>query len=171
MAAQDLLNLICGRRSRRVYAGREVEPELVEMILEAGRWAPSGTNNQPWRFVVARRADVKDRLAEFTKYGRIIRSASVVIPVFIHRPSMYHQVKDSQAVGACLQNMLLMAHGLGLAAVWLGEILAQAEAVRLALGVSEEHELMAVMALGWPAKEALQGKRKPLEDLVLDRLE
>jgi nitroreductase len=67
--------------------------------------------------------------------------------------------------------MLLMAHGLGLAAVWLGEILAQAEAVRLALGVSEEHELMAVMALGWPAKEALQGIRKPLEDLVLDRLE
>jgi hypothetical protein len=36
--------------------------------------------------------------------------------------------------------------------------------------VSEEHELMAVMALGWPAKEALAGKRKPLDELVLARL-
>lgn len=56
-------------------------------------------------------------------------------------------------MGACIQNMLLAAHALGLGAVWLGEILKNADGVRRLLGLSENLELMAVVALGHPASQ------------------
>lgn len=169
MEPQAVLELIKSRRSRRKFTARPVDQALVEDILEAGRWAPSGMNNQPWRFVVVREPVLKARLAGLTRYGAIIDGAPVVIPVFIHKPSMYNETKDHQSVGACLQNMLLMAESQGLGAVWLGEILNNAEGVREALGLSPELALMAVVAIGWPAAGNEQSRRKPLDDLVLAR--
>lgn len=170
MDPQAVMELIRTRRSVRKFTDRPVADELVEQILEAGRWAPSGTNNQPWRLVVVRDPAVKDRIADCTRYGAVVRQAPMLIPVFIHTPSMYHATKDHQAVGACLQNMLLMIHALGLGAVWLGEILKNADAVRDICGVSAEHELMAVVALGWPGATNQKSERKAMDELVLARL-
>ena len=169
MDSKAVMEFILSRRSVRKYADRPVDDEMVDQILEAGRWAPSGTNNQPWRFVVVRDPGLKSGIAGYTNYGKIIESAAVVIPVFIHKPSMYNDVKDHQAMGACLENMLLMAHGLGLGAVWLGEILKNADGVRQAVGLSEDFELMAVVALGWPASGKEKGSRKPMDELLLAR--
>ncbi len=162
-----MLELIKSRRSVRHYTGRPVDDQAVQMILEAGRWAPSGLNHQPWRFSVVRDADLKQAVAELTHYSRVVRQADMLIAVFIHQPSMYNPVKDYQAMGACLQNMLLMAHSLGLGAVWLGEILKNADQVRQVLGLDEELELMAVLALGWPQDRQYSPARKPLEELLV----
>lgn len=170
MPNDTILELIRTRRTVRKFTGQPVDEAAVESVLEAGRWAPSGMNNQPWRFVVVRGEEAKQRVAEQTKYGRMVMSADVLIPVFVHKPSMYNQTKDHQAIGACLQNMLLMAHGLGLGAVWLGEILKNAEAVRAALGVGEDLELMAVVLLGHPAVDPPAPGRAELDELVIARL-
>lgn len=167
MQAAQLLALIVGRRSVRKFSAQPVDDDMIADILEAGRWAPSGQNNQAWRFLVVRDPALREGIAQCTKYGAVVRGAPVVIPVFIHKPSMYHEVKDHQAVGACLQNMLLMIHGLGLGGVWLGEILNQAEQVRQILGLPAEYELMAVLALGWPAAGNQPSRRKPLGELML----
>ena len=165
----QVAELLVTRRSVRKFSDQPVDRELVERILEAGRWAPSGLNNQPWRFVVVADPGLKSRVAQFTRYTKVVEAAPVIIPVFIHTPSMYHEVKDYQSIGACMQNMLLMAHGLGLGAVWLGEILKNAEQVRQVLGLGSELELMAVLALGWPAGGKPQSSRKPLEELLMAR--
>ncbi len=169
MDSKQVMELIRARRSVRKYSDRPVEDDLVDQILEAGRWAPSGQNNQPWRFVVVREPGLKARIAAFTRYTQIIEAASVALPVFIHKPSMYNEVKDYQSMGACLENMLLMAHGLGLGAVWLGEILKNADGVRETLGLSEDFKLMAVVAVGWPASGKEKGSRKPMDELILAR--
>ena len=83
---------------------------------------------------------------------------------------MYNDTKDHQAVGGCLENMLLMAHGLGLGAVWLGEILKSAKEVRETLGLPEELELMAVVALGHPDGGTSKPERKSMDELVVARL-
>ncbi len=83
---------------------------------------------------------------------------------------MYHDVKDHQSMGACIQNMLLAAHGLGLGAVWLGEILKNADAVRKLLELPQEMELMAVVALGHPASGKHSSKRKPVSEVLLKEL-
>ncbi len=167
MEADQVLDLIKSRRSVRKYSGQPLDDGVLEQILEAGRWAPSGQNNQPWRFKVVSDAATQKQIAALTHYGKIVSNAAALICCFIHKPSMYHEVKDHQSIGACLQNMLLMAHGLSLGAVWLGEILKNAEPVRQVLGLGEDLELMAVLALGHPGPGAPKSSRLPLDDLVL----
>ncbi len=164
------MELIRTRRSVRKFSGQPVDDAAVEAILDAGRWAPSGMNNQPWRFAVVRGQEAKQRVAEQTKYSKMVMNADVLIPVFIHKPSMYNDTKDHQAMGGCLQNMLLMAHAQGLGALWLGEILKNADAVRQALEMPEELELMAVVLVGHPALQPPAPARFDLDDLVVARL-
>jgi nitroreductase len=83
---------------------------------------------------------------------------------------MYNDVKDHQAMGACIQNMLLAAHALGLGAVWLGEILNNAESVRAFLELPREMELMAVVAIGHPRAGSRTSQRKKLEDVLIKEI-
>ena len=162
-----LLEGIYSRRSQRHFTGTPVARSQLLEIVKAGTWAPSGLNNQPWRFVVVTDASVRDRMAELTKYSRIVREAPACLAVFIDQDAMYHEVKDHQAMGACLQNMLLAAHALGLGAVWLGEILKSAVQVRELLDLPETLDLMAVVAVGHPSEWKETSHRKETAEVVL----
>jgi nitroreductase len=65
----DLLELMKTRRSIRRYQDKDVPDELLEQIMEAGRWAPSGDNGQPWRFVVVRDPETKRALSRIATEG------------------------------------------------------------------------------------------------------
>ncbi len=166
----DLFEGIYSRRSIRQYTNQPVDRNQLIEIIKAGTWAPSGLNNQPWRFVIVTDEDIRRELARLTTSRFIIERAPACIAVFVDRGVMYHDVKDHQAMGACIQNMLLAAHGLGLGAVWLGEILKNADAVRTLLDVPQEMELMAVVALGHPASGKHSSKRKDLSAVLLKEL-
>ncbi|UIJ37065.1 nitroreductase [Desulfobaculum bizertense] len=164
-----LLELISTRRSIRKYTDEAVPREKILRMLEAGRCAPSGKNNQPFRFLCVGADDPRmEKLAECTHYSRIVKSCSVMLGVFLDRASKYSEMKDYQAAGACLQNMWLAAHAQDLGAVWLGEIVNRPEDVCSVLGVDDsKYELMAFLAVGQPA-EAGKCVRKPLEELMLE---
>ena len=132
--------------------------------------APSGLNNQPWRFVTIQDRDLLLKLAPLTKYSHVVEKAPACIAVFIDKDAMYHETKDHQAMGACIQNMLLAAHGMGLGSVWLGEILKSAKEVRQLLGLPEKMDLMAVVALGYPAGTGGKSDRRPIEEVLLKEL-
>jgi len=164
----DIFDAIFNRRSIRKFTDQDVDRGKIIKILDAGRWAPSGLNNQPWRFLVVKDEQRKAKLAECTRYGHIVRQANTLIVVFLAKDAMYNATKDYQGVGACIQNMLLAAHGLGLGAVWLGEILNQETQVHEVLNTDPEQlELMAVIALGHPAQEG-SSSRKDLSQLLLE---
>jgi nitroreductase len=166
MKNNEVLNAIASRRSIRKFTGEGINTESIRLILDAGRWAPSGLNNQPWRFMVVDAGEARERLAALTKYGRIVRECAACIAVFYHQPDGYDRDKDAMAIGASIQNMLLAAHSLGLGAVWLGEILNRKEEAAGVLGGGNDIELMALIALGFPA-ETPRGSRKDLRSLVI----
>ncbi len=166
----DLLEGIFTRRSVRDFTAEPVERERLLEIVRAGTWAPSGLNTQPWRFVLVTDPKMREGLAALTKYGRILREAPAALCVFIDRQAIYHEAKDYQGIGACLQNMLLAAHGLGLGAVWLGEILKNAGSVRTLLGLPVALELMAVVAVGHPAHRNQTSRRLGLDEVLLKEL-
>jgi nitroreductase len=166
----ELLEGLRTRRSIRRYTDEPITREQLQKIMSAGTWAPSGLNNQPWRFVSIMKKEVLADLARLTKSGHIIEKAPACIAVFIDKDAMYNEVKDHQSMGACLQNMLLAAHGMGLGAVWLGEILKSAEEVRKLLGVPEAMELMAVVAIGYPDGKGGTSSRKGVQDVLLKEL-
>jgi len=165
----DTLEAIRTRRSVRKFSSKPVSDNIVEEVLKAGTWAPSGMNNQPWKFVIIQDQSIKDSMAELTRYGRIIRDAPVCVAVFLDNDLCYDRTKDVQAIGACLQNMLLAIHSMGLGGVWLGEILKNKEKVRELLKVPNNCELMAVIAFGFPAQEPGHSERRPLKEVIVAR--
>lgn len=163
----DMIEMIKSRRSVRKFTDEPVDRALLMQVLEAGRWAPSGLNNQPWRFALITDKQVKAKVTPMTKYHGIIDSAQALIALFIDKDEMYHEVKDHQSIGACTENMLLAAHGLGLGAVWLGEILKSADELRALLELPQNLELMCVIALGHPASSKHTSNRKSMEELIV----
>lgn len=155
------------RRSIRQYTKKVPKDEDIQRILEAGRWAPSGLNNQPWKFKVIKDAKEKDGLVKFTKYGEIIRDAPVAICVFLDNGATYNREKDIMAVGACIQNMLLQAYKSGLGTCWLGEILNKRDKVQEYLKTDPDCELMAVITLGYSDEEVTKGCRKSLKSFLI----
>lgn len=165
----DIIDIIKSRRSVRKFTQDPVTEESIEKILEAGRWAPSGMNNQPWRFAIITASELKQEISQLTHYAKIVLAAQGLIAVFLDTETSYHREKDIQGIGACIENMLLEAHSLSLGAVWLGEIIKSSEQIRTLLGVGKKLELMAVIALGHPDEKPKSVQRKALKDLIVFR--
>lgn len=168
---QPIQDAIRRRRSIRDFTGDAVSRDDLHKIVEAGVWAPSGLNNQPWRFILVRDRATREELAPLTSYSHIIRGAQALIVVFLDKDAMYNEVKDHQSAGACIQNMLLCAEELGLGAVWLGQILQNKEQVNTLFSLDDSYDLMAVLALGYPQHRNQKSQRKPLADFILQEIE
>lgn len=162
----SILKTIVERRSVRDFSEERIPHEALGQILEAGRWAPSGLNNQPWSFVIIKDTALKDKLSRFTESSKVIKAAATLVVVFLDKTKSYNRKKDIQAVGASIQNMLLTAHDLGLGTCWLGEILNQADGVEKVLRVPGAFELMAVVAIGRPKAKFKKGRRMALKRLI-----
>ena len=70
------------KRSIREFAADDLPDETVQQILEAARLAPSGTNCQPWRFIVVRDKEVKKEICRIRSGQKLIEEAPVVIICF-----------------------------------------------------------------------------------------
>jgi nitroreductase len=162
----EMLKIIKERRSIRKFKEEPVPDNIIYEILEAGRWSPSGRNNQPWRFVVIKNRDIKDKLASLTKYTKIVNNSDFCIAMFFHTPSGYDRDKDLMSIGACIQNMLLQAHSAGIGSVWLGEILKNKEKINSILEIGEENENMALIAFGYPDEDG-ESERRSMNDILL----
>jgi len=66
---QDILDVIISRKSIRRYKPDPVPDEMIDKILEAARWAPTGENYQPWRFIVIRDPEIKNKIGDLAKVG------------------------------------------------------------------------------------------------------
>lgn len=160
-----MINLIKSRFSCRSFTKDKIKEQDLVQILECGRWAPSGLNNQPWRFVIIEDdLKIKDELSKLTNSGDVITAASLNIVVLLDLETVYAKTKDLLSVGACIENMLLAAHSLGYGACWLGEILNKADQVLKLLSLDpKKYELLAVLAMGVPKSKTPEEPRERLE--------
>ena len=78
----SLLDAIKGRRSIRKYTSDDVPNKLIEQLLESARLAPSGSNSQPWRFIIVKDGKVKNDIYQLCDGQRFILEASVNIVCF-----------------------------------------------------------------------------------------
>ena len=158
------------RRSIREYTDAPVTREQLHETIKAGIWAPSGLNNQPWRFVTILDDSIMSQIADQTHYSHIVLAAKALIVVYIDKDAMYDDVKDHQAAGACIQNMLLALEALGLGSVWLGQILKNKDKVNAILDVENNLDLMAVLAIGHPLHDNQKSTRKELSEFIIKEL-
>ena len=116
--SQAVLDNIHARKSGRSYTEDPVSPEQVETLLKAAMAAPSGMNQQPWRFVVVREQATKDKLA--SGFNKMIAKAPVVIVVCGKTTGKIGGTNRNWTAdcAAATENLLLAAEALGLGAVW-----------------------------------------------------
>jgi nitroreductase len=97
MENNQILDMIRSRKSVREFTDQAIEDTTINNILEAGRQAPSGLNNQPWCFIIVRDKITLNSIAKCTKYSSIIHGAPLLIVVMLDKNVMYDQTKDTQA--------------------------------------------------------------------------
>ncbi len=163
----DTFEAIAGRRSVREFTGEPVSDADLDRLLEAARWAPSGLNNQPWRFMKVQDRSTIVEMSNMSRYRGVIAGASALIAVFLDAQDIYDRTKDLMSAGAAIQNILLAATEAGLGACWLGEILARRSDVEELLEVPDDLELVAVVAIGRPTDRERAGVRHPMEKIVV----
>lgn len=163
-----IIDTIKSRRSVRDFTEKPVSKDDINTILDVGRWAPSGLNNQPWRYIVVQERRTIEEIATCTHYSNVVQGAPLLIAVFLDHDAEYNYLKDAQAIGASIQNMLLTCCELELGAVWLGEILNQKEKVNSILDAPDSLELMAVLAIGYPVEKNRASTRKSVGDVAFN---
>lgn len=175
--------LIRTRWSPRSFSDRPVSAEDLKAVLEAARWAASSNNEQPWRFVVARKSDGEayERILSLLDPGN--QQWAVTAPVLIimaaKRTFSHNGSPNIYAIhdtGAALAQLFLQANALGLHAHGMAGF--DRERARQVLGIPEDYDLGAAVALGYrdlPEKltnekhrksEVAKRVRKPLDELV-----
>ncbi len=110
------------RRSVRRFTKRNVSDAQIRDLLEAAMAAPSAVATDPWRFIVVRSAETRNRIADGLPHGQMLRHAPVGIVVLgaIERAHGRLESYLLQDVSAAIENLLLAASMLGLGACWLG---------------------------------------------------
>ena len=166
----DLMEIIRNRRTIRRFKPDPVAEEKVRTILEAGRWAPSFSNLQPWKFLVIKDAKIKDAIDKVAKESVLhwgVHEAPVAIVVCAdRRVDPLHAI---EAGAAATQNMTLMAQSLGLGSGWIGIMGTEAEAgIQKLFQFPETMRVISLIPIGMP-NESPSMNRKPLETLVETR--
>jgi nitroreductase len=173
---KPVMSCILNRRSVRTYISKEVSRDDIMQLLTAASWAPSGNNLQPWRFsVVMNNKDIIRELSSLTVFRNWVQNSSCLIAVFLDSKATDSKIqsiylKHIQSIGAAIQNILLAANELGLAACWIGEILKNEGKVRELLEVSDDLQLMAVIAVGYSNKNDLKSKRRDITKNIVNWL-
>jgi nitroreductase len=192
----ETLHVIHNRHSVRQFTGQDIPDTFLNVILQAANKAPSAHNQQSWRFVVLRGekknqlADlITSKAPSFPRptsallrmASRSIISAPVVIAVantgeLINRGNElfsidteqtrdFFRIMEIQSSAAAVENMLLAATSIGLSSVWLGVLIMIQRDVLRFLEIPDG-EFMAVVPVGYSAKQGSSPKKKDLEMFV-----
>lgn len=174
--------LILNRWSPRSMTGEELDNEEIMSLFEAARWAPSSYNNQPWRFIYAKRnTEHWDRLFNLLAEGNRAwakNSALLVVVIsrknfeYNERPAITHQFDT----GSAWENLALEAFSKGIVAHGMQGF--DYDKARIDLEIPIDFEVMAMIAIGKKGSRdnlspELQEKeklsdRKPLKDIVME---
>ncbi len=141
----EFLAFLKGRRSIRNFQDNPVTEDHIQMILEAGRWAPSGSNRQPWEFIVVKNRDILKKISKTGVYGLPLRNAPLGIAIVgkkLENPNWY--IQDTSLVS---MNMMLMAWALNIGMCWIGSM--DREYAKGLFHLGKDDFLLTILAMGY----------------------
>lgn len=175
--------LIKNRWSPRAFDNKAVEEEKIITIVEAGRWAPSAYNEQPWRFLIGKSGDenylkIFDSLVEWNQ--KWVKNVPLLI-LNIAKKKFSHNNKINETslydLGQSVAFMVLEAENQGLKCHQMSGF--EHEKIKAAFEISENYEPVSITAIGYQGNistlpkeyvslEENERKRKPLKELLFD---
>ncbi len=164
---------IKSRRSIREYLDTPLSEETIKKIIDAGRYAPTGLNLQPWRFMVVQNKEMLKKLSDYAKpilvknlEGR--KDAGAVnflkrlqdknfnllynAPVLILVIGIKNNALTDYDCSMCAGNMMLAAHSLGIGSCWIGgaAVIQQSEELMAELKIPQNYKIVAPLIFGYP---------------------
>jgi nitroreductase len=178
----NVLQAIHSRQSIGEVLPDPVPVELIEKLLSAAVQAPNHYKVRPWRFVVLT-GPARERLGEvmartfaekfpatpasaLEKESSKALRAPVIIAVGVDKPSepKVLEIENICAAAAAVENLLIAAQSLGLAAKWRTGAHALDTNIKSFLGFSPDQHVIAFLYIGYPALESVQLTRPGFED-------
>ena len=168
----DFYEVIRTRRSVRSYKPDPIPDEVLMRVLDAARIAPSGSNRQPWRFIIVKDEGLKKRLAEACSGQHFIAEAPVIIVacgrnIHYNRGGYMGDMSMLVDVSIAFTHLILAARAEGLGTCWIGSF--DNEEVKRILNIPEDVNVVAITPLGYPKREDAfrePGSRKTLEEIT-----
>jgi nitroreductase len=160
-----VLEAIRTRRSVFRFETALIEDAKIQAILDAGRWAPSWLNRQPWRFILISSQEIKERISEYvpTVHTQAMKEAPICVAVSVNpEEDPYHYIEDGVA---STQNMALAAHSLGLESCWIGIFHLKGEKnsaevkIKEILQIPKQHRLISLLPIGVPKYVPKKGRK------------
>ena len=154
----EFSELIRVRRSHRKFTAQQVERQKVEAILKAGLLAPSGKSVYPCEFVVVDEPDMLAKIAHAKAHGAaLVENAPLAVVVVADTSKSDVWVEDASIATTLI---MLEAENQGLGACWVqmhlrgtDDGVAATDNLRNLLNLKPEHEVLAVVAIGYKAEE------------------
>lgn len=179
----DLFEAVERRRSIRKFKPDPVDPKDLKRILEAGHLAPSGSNRQPWHFIVVKDPEKKAALSHAARNQKSVAEADTVIvalgdPTARPRPhlrlwSVGHttsrtRIPHRQDPMIAVEHMVLAATALGYGSCWIGAY--DENEVKQILKVPEKLEVIVLLPIGVPDENPHPPPRKAFTEVFSEEL-
>jgi len=165
----EFFEVVCKRRSVRRFKHNDVEDSKIRKVLEAAIWAPSGSNIQPWRFVVVKDKDLIKKIKMFSP-GMFSEPPVLIVVCSDEKEALEKGGslgRDYLSIVDCAmatQNILLASCAVGLGSCVIKSF--DEAAVKKILGLPEHFSPELIVALGYPDEEPKPPKRKPLSEIT-----
>jgi nitroreductase len=174
-----MLKEIENRRSIRKYQEKPVSDAVLAQLLESARLAPSGSNTQPWRFIVVRSPERKEKIARAVHNQKWMLTAPVFIvcvadircridagePAILDENSPENELKlIIRDTAIAVEHMVLEAESLGLGTCWTAWF--EQKDIRPLLNIPQDKYVCCVLTVGYPDEKPGPRPRKEQAELV-----
>mgnify|MGYP001100720276 CR=1 FL=1 len=173
-----LNEIVKQRVSVKKYVNEKVDHSLIIDLLEDAVYAPNHKMREPWRFIIIdqeRKNTLKQAFLDQVgmidpqdekKFDNVF-SAPVVVGFIMKLNQNYHdEIEDIQAVGALIQNFMLLAYDKGLGTAWKTPGFIELDGFKEALGVKTDEIIVALTMVGKPEKFPDPKPRVPAKERV-----
>ena len=149
----DFYQVIETRRSVRSYKPDPVPEDVLKKVLNAARIAPSGSNRQPWKFIIIKDEERKKKMVELCEGQSFVAEAPVLIVacgrnIHYNRGGWMGDYSMIVDVAIAVDHLTLAARAEGLGTCWIGSF--DNEGIKKFLNIPEDINVVVLTPLGYP---------------------
>jgi nitroreductase len=170
----SLLDIIQARRSTRRFKEDQVSDEDINAVLEAARWAASGDNSQPWKFIVIKNKETMEQIVEaipYKKFQKFLKNAPVLIVALADTRKSHWWVLD---VSLAVANLMLEAWARGLGTCFSAWYPTAPDSlvqnIKAMLEIPDKWTIITMTPLGYPIDSPEEAFRLPVTRKALEEI-
>ena len=173
-----LLESIVQRRSVRKYQNKDIDNSIIYELLESARLAPSGSNTQPWHFMIIKDQTKKEKITKIAHNQKWMLTAPVFVvciaDISVRLSDFKGELKEGSSqeelkqvirdTSIAIEHIVLQATYLGLGTCWVSWFMQKD--IRPILQIPNDKYVVTVLTIGYPDEKPTIKKRKSIVDFV-----